>query len=74
MDFKVTFLPLASAKDSAPLNLLAVFTSAVAGRAWIQGDTINIICEGAEAAEALKALENVIVNEGLGEILQRLRR
>ncbi|MBE0337677.1 HPr family phosphocarrier protein [Paenibacillus sp. 28ISP30-2] len=33
-----------------------------------QGDIINIICEGAEAADALKALENVIVNEGLGEV------
>ncbi|ALP38044.1 PTS maltose transporter subunit IIBC [Paenibacillus sp. IHB B 3084] len=33
-----------------------------------QGDIINIICEGTEAADALKALENVIVNEGLGEV------
>ncbi|CAH1204792.1 MULTISPECIES: HPr family phosphocarrier protein [Paenibacillus] len=33
-----------------------------------QGDTITIISEGDEAADALKALTDVMVNEGLGEI------
>ena len=33
-----------------------------------QGDTISIIVEGEGEAEALQALTDVMVNEGLGEI------
>ncbi|MFB5268071.1 HPr family phosphocarrier protein [Paenibacillus enshidis] len=33
-----------------------------------KGDTINIICEGGNEAEALQALEDVMVKEGLGEV------
>ncbi|WP_151734219.1 HPr family phosphocarrier protein [Paenibacillus tengchongensis] len=32
------------------------------------GDTLTLITEGAEAAEALAALQEVMVKEGLGEV------
>ncbi|MCH1639358.1 HPr family phosphocarrier protein [Paenibacillus timonensis] len=33
-----------------------------------QGDSLKLIVEGEEAAEALQALTEVMVNEGLGEV------
>lgn len=33
-----------------------------------QGDTITLSVEGEQAAEALQALTDVMVNEGLGEV------
>ncbi|MGG6310979.1 HPr family phosphocarrier protein [Paenibacillus macerans] len=33
-----------------------------------QGDSIKLIVEGEEAADALQALTDVMVNEGLGEV------
>lgn len=33
-----------------------------------QGDTITLYVEGEQAAEALQALTDVMVNEGLGEV------
>ncbi|MNC07331.1 Phosphocarrier protein HPr [compost metagenome] len=32
------------------------------------GDTLNLITEGSQASEALSALQNVMVKEGLGEV------